>query len=230
MTPTRRTTLAWIAAAAAGPFALAGLERPAAAETGGAVAGWPAASLPRITAPGYGTDPDMADKKAPWPLTLTPAQRALVRLCADMILPPAAGQKPPSALAIDAFVDEWVSAPYARQAADRAAIIPGLAWLDAEAKRRFGRDFAQAGEAQRRAIFDAIAWRERVAPGLAEAATFFARLRGLVIIGYYTTPEGEAELGYAGNTPIAGVYPGAPPEAIAHLKAQLARLKLAMPA
>ena len=134
LTPTRRTTLAWIAAAAAGPFALAGLEGEAAAATattgaGAArgVAGWPAMSLPAITAPGYGPDPDMADKKVPWPLTLTAAQRTVVRRCADMILPPSPGQKAPSALAIDAFVDEWVSAPYARQAADRAAIVPGLA-------------------------------------------------------------------------------------------------------
>ena len=236
LTPTRRTTLAWIAAAAAGPFALAGLEGEAAAATattgaGAArgVAGWPAMSLPAITAPGYGPDPDMADKKVPWPLTLTAAQRTVVRRCADMILPPSPGQKAPSALAIDAFVDEWVSAPYARQAADRAAIVPGLAWLDAEATARFGRRFAAATDAQRRAILDAIAWRDRIAPEHREAGAFFARLRGLVIIGYYTTPEGEAELGYAGNTPIEGVYPGAPPEALAHLKAQLAALKLTMP-
>ena len=220
--PTRRTTLAWLAAAMASPLALQG----AAAAT----AGWPAMTLPKITGAGYGTDPDIAAKKVTWPLTLTAPQRAMVNACADLILPPAPGQKAPSALAIDAFADEWLSAPYSRQLADRAAILPGLAWLDLEAKARFGQPFLSATDAGRRQIFDSIAWRDRVTPDLAQAAEFFARLRGLVILGYYTTPEGEAELGFAGNSAIAGVYPGPPPEALAHLKAQLAKLNLKMPA
>lgn len=228
-TPTRRATLAWIAAAAASPLAIGGMARAAAAPVADPVR-WPGAVPPKIAAKGYGTDPDLAAKTVPWPLTLAADQRALVALCADMVLPPAAGQKAPSALAIDAFVDEWISAPYARQAADRAAILPGLAWLDAEARARCGRGFAAASVAQRSEILDAIAWRDRVAPSYREAAAFFARLRAVVILGYYTTPEGEAELGFAGNTPIQGVYPGAPPEAIAHLKAQLDTLGLRMPA
>lgn len=219
---TRRQTLAWFAAAAASPLAMA-------AGPARASAGWPAITLSRIAAPGYGTDPDLAEKKVPWPLTLDPAQRALVRVAADMILPADAGQKPPSALGIDAFVDEWVSAPYARQAADRAAILPGLVWLDAESAARFARPFVRADAAQRKAIFDSIAWSDRVAPGLERAAAFFASLRALVILGYYTTPEGEAELGYVGNTPIEGVYPGPGPEPLTHLQARLTELGLRMP-
>ena len=55
-------------------------------------------------------------------------------------------------LPLDAFLDEWISAPYPPQQQDRALIMPGLAWLDAETRRRFGLDFVAAGDAQRRAV------------------------------------------------------------------------------
>ena len=222
-TPTRRQTIAWFAAAAASPLALA--TAPARAAGGG----WPALMPTRIAAPGYGPDPNFSEKKVTWPLTLGREERALIDICADTILPPLLGRKPPSALGIAAFVDEWVSAPYERQAADRALILPGLVWLDAEAARRFGRSFARAGGQGQRAIFDAIAWRDRIAPGDERAAAFFASLRAVVMLGYYTTVEGEQELGFVGNAPIEGVYPGPGPEPLKHLERQLARLGLSMP-
>lgn len=225
-TPTRRQTIAWFAAAACSPMALA---LPGGAATAAATVGWPAITLSRIAASGYGPDPDLAAKTVTWPLSLDPAQRQMIRLCADIILPPAPGGKAPSALGIDAFIDEWVSAPYQRQSADRALIVPGLAWLDAEATQRSGQAFAAITDPQRRTIFDTIAWQDRVTPEYAQAAAFFASLRALVVLGYYTTPEGETELGYIGNTPSQGVYPGPGPEPLAHLGKQLAALGLSMP-
>lgn len=225
LTPTRRQSIAWFAAAACSPMALA---LPAGTATA-ASAGWPSITLSRTAASGYGPDPDLAAKKVTWPLSLDPAQRQVVRLCADVILPPAAGGKAPSALGIDTFIDEWVSAPYQRQTADRALIVPGLAWLDSETKQRFSQPFAAISHSQRCKIFDNIAWQERITPEYAQAATFFASLRALVILGYYTTPEGEAELGYVGNTPSQGIYPGPGPEPLAHLQQQMDALGLSMP-
>ncbi|PIB91591.1 gluconate 2-dehydrogenase subunit 3 family protein [Caulobacter sp. FWC2] len=222
-TLTRRRTIAWFTAALASPMALP--TGPARA----ASIGWPALMLKPIAAPGYGADPNMSEKKVTWPLSLSPEQRALIRICADIVLPPPAGRKPPSALGIDAFVDEWVSAPYARQAADRTLILAGLVWMDAQAMERFSKSFACATDAQRRVIFDMIAWRDRIAPGCEQAAAFFASLRAIVVLGYYTLPEGEEELGFVGNTPYEGVYPGPGPEPLRHLEQQLARLGLTMP-
>lgn len=221
---TRRRTIAWFAAAMASPMAWSGGSTAIARS-----AGWPALTLKPIAAPGYGADPNLSEKKVTWSLSLEPEQRRLIAVCADLILPAHEGRKPPSALGVDAFVDEWVSAPYSRQAADRTLILTGLAWLDAEAMARFGRPFLRAHPAQQRAIFDLIAWRDRVAPGYEQAAAFFASLRAVIVLGYYTLPEGEEELGFVGNTPSAGVYPGPGPEPLRHLEQQLAQLGLSMP-
>jgi hypothetical protein len=226
----RRTTLAWVTAAAASPWMQDAMAQNAiaqdAAQPDAAQPGtWPNMELPPVTARGYGSDPNLVDPTVPWPLTLSPAQRAMLKSIAGAMLP--GDDRSPSAasLAIDAFIDEWVSAPYPQQQADRALILPGLAWLDAECKARFGHDFAAAGEEQRRAVFDDIAWRGREKQGYQTPARFFARLRGLMMAGFYSLPEGMKDIGYIGNAPSTE-WPGPPREALAHLDAGLEKLGL----
>lgn len=225
----RRITLGWIAAAASTPWAQDAMaaDAPSAATPGtGGPAPWPDIALPPVTVAGYGSDPDLLKAMVPWPLTLTALQRDVVRAAAELILP-ADGKSPSGgAVGLDAFFDEWLSAPYPQQRGDRAVIMPGLAWLDAEAQRRSGADFIATSTDTRRAIFDAVAWRQRVAPGYERPARFFARLRGLMLAGFYSTPEGGADLGYMGNNPMLGDYPGPTPEALAQLNAALAKLGL----
>ena len=218
----RRVTLAWIAAASAGAFA----PRPSEAAENGPPAVWDNEAIAPINAPGYGHDPDLKAAAVPWPLTLNPHQRAILRLTADLMLPADARSPSGGTLRLDAFIDEWVSAPYPQQQQDRALIVPGLAWLDEETKRRHGLDFVSASDAQRRAMLDAIAFRGNVQPGYDRPAQFFARLRELMMAGYYSLPEGMADIGYLGNTPLPGDYPGPTPEAMAHLNAALAKLGL----
>lgn len=215
VTVDRRTTLAWFAAAlAAGPLAGCG-------DSDGV---WRA---PRpITGPGYGTDPDLLDPSVPWPLSLSAAELETVTALVELILP-AEGEAPSAVqLGVPAFINEWVSAPYESQQEDRALIVPGLAWIDRESRSRNGRSFAQATDEARRAILDDIAFRDRIKPGLEKGAEFFGRMRALTLGGYYTTPEGWAEIGYLGNQPTAGPYPGPTPEAMAHLRAAAASLGL----
>jgi len=217
----RRVTLAWIAAASASAFASVSSQ---AAE--GPPASWSNAAIPPVTAPGYGHDPDLKAAAVPWPLTLNPHQRAILRLAADLMLPADAHSPSGGTLPLDAFLDEWISAPYPQQQQDRALIMPGLVWLDAEAGRRFGQDFVSADDTQRRAIFDAIAFRNRVAPGYEQPAQFFSRLRAMMLAAYYSLPEGMADIGYLGNKPLPGDYPGPTTEAMAHLNASLVKLDL----
>src|SRR5438034_122074 len=68
------------------------------------------------------------------------------------------------------MVDEWISAPYPPQQADRKPVLSGLAWIDAEAARRFGKTFAQASDEQRRAICDDICFHATAKPQFKEAA------------------------------------------------------------
>ena len=200
----RRATLRWIAAAGA---VLAAAPRVV-AEAG-------------VGARTYGFDPDLLAPTVPWDLTLDDRRRALVAALADWILPEDARSPAPSTLGIADFVDEWVSAPYPAQAGDRGVILDGLAWVEAEALRRSGVGFAEAPPAQRDAVLGELAGAGSGAP-----PSFLERLRFLVAAGFYTTPEGMADIGYRGNEALLGDYPGPPPEALAFLRRALAALDL----
>jgi hypothetical protein len=217
----RRVTLAWVAAASASPWAVAQSE-PAQAQT--AMGLWQDVSLTTVTGPGYGSDPNLIQPSVPWPLTLGADQRAVLRIAAGLILPADAHSPSGESLHLDAFIDEWVSAPYEQQRRDRVMILSGLAWLDAESTARFGKSFAQASDADRRAIFDSIAFKANIKPGYERAARFFARLRSLLMGGFYSLPDGMKDIGYMGNAPMTGDYPGPTPEAMAHLNAALTKL------
>lgn len=213
----RRTTLAWLAATLA-------IIPETARGSGLEGTQWPVVELTPVTAPGYGVDPDLLDPKVPWPLTLNKAElRAATALC-DMILPADGEYGAASAVGVPAFIDEWVSAPYPRQQQDRQLIVAGLVWTDAESVRRSGKPFADATEAERAAICDDIAFAARVKPGFDKPASFFATMRRLTLHAYYSTEEGWAQIGYLGNTPTEGPYPGPTPEAMAHIQQVIAQM------
>jgi hypothetical protein len=195
----RRQSMQWmLAAAAAGPAAIS------------------AAPVPRKARSGVGTDPDLVKIYRAgelWPLTLTAVERRCAAALCALIIP--ADERSPSAveLEVQVFIDEWVSAPYPRHVKDRTMIRQGLAWLDAESRRRFERDFAGAGVEQQRSICDDICFAEKAAPALGEQAAFFAKYRDLTAAGFYTTPAGMKDLGFVGNVPSER-FDGPPPEVI----------------
>jgi len=205
----RRVTLKWLMGAmAAGQLAACG----------DAAKGVTWAEMEAIKAKGYGTDPDFNNTAAPWPLTMTQAELVAASGLADIILPAEGDYLAPSKLGVPAFINEWVSAPYPDQHKDRVLIINGLAWLDQESRTRFGAIFASAEAAAQKTLLDEIAFKDKVKPGLEKSAEFFNRFRSLTLGAYYTTPEGWTEIGYIGNQPGTGDYPGPTPEAAAHIK------------
>jgi hypothetical protein len=114
------------------------------------------------------------------------------------------------------FIDEWISAPYPTQVRDRTVVLDGLAWIDAEARQRFGSGFAELDAARQRAICDDICYLPEAGPSFRTAATFFNRYRDLTSGGFYTTPVGMKDIGYVGNVPTA-TFAGPTPEALKHL-------------
>lgn len=209
----RRQALKWIGAAAAAaatyPHASAQgrLQRQAGAPAGtvGNRIGW---------------DPVLNKNYAPgdlWALTLTPKQRKAAASLTDLILPPDnPGDKLPSQLGVQEFIDEWISSPYDETAKDRPVIIEGLDWIDAEAQRRFQKDFADLAEPQKCAIADDICGKTAVKKEFKSAQNFFNRFRYLAASGYYTTPQGWKDIGYTGNVPTLN-FDGPTPEALKHL-------------
>ena len=119
-----------------------------------------AATLPAtLPAQGYGTDPDLLNPNKPgklWPLVMTPANRKCAKALADVIIPKDQYGPAASSVGVIEMVDEWISAPYAAQMADRPTILDGLAAMDGEATRRFSKPFADLSLEEQRAICDDI--------------------------------------------------------------------------
>lgn len=200
----RRTSLKWMLGAAALPML----------HLSGCSSESPPPALPSGT--GYGTDPDLLKVYGPgsvWPLTLGQTQRSIATALCDLIVP--ADAEGPGAVAVGVvdFINEWVSAPYPQQSADRKLILAGFDWLDAEAERRFSRDFSGLSVAQRVAICDDICHLPKAPAEFRQAAEFFARYRDLTIGGFCTSPQGRKYLGYVGNVPLAS-FEGPPPEVL----------------
>lgn len=230
MTPSRRETLQWMMTAAALPFAR--WSPPAMAAGQGiappfdVIADWPAALPPPPSAQGYGRDPDLMAPKVPWPLTLSKAQRATIDLLGDLVLP--ADERSPGAgkLGVGAFVDEWISAPYPIQRKDREQLLGGLIWLDAQSRALHGAVFGAITPAQRAGLLDALTVATPVA-GMEKPVAFMDKLRYLFVLGFYSLPEGKADMGFIGDQPTPGDYPGPSPEALTHFTGILAGLGLA---
>lgn len=203
----RRSALKWILAASA---TLALTDRAVRAATDQAAA--PATK-------GYGTDPLLNREYAPgvfWPLTMTDRQRQTASALCGLIIPREGEVPGADELKVHDFIDEWISSPYVDQQGDRETVLRGLAWIDAEAGKRFGKDFADLSKTQREAIADDICHAPDAKPGLEEGAKFFARFRDLTAGGFFSTPEGMKDIGYVGNVPLAE-FKGPPPEVLKKL-------------
>lgn len=214
----RRTSLRWIlAAGAAGAAHAAGAAGALPPAVGGArkdtppessdsvrVHGAGSVNYGAMTRPGYGTDPDLSKSYQPgqiWPLTLSPAQRRFVAVLSDLIIPADAHSPAASAAGIVDFMDEWMSAPYPDCQRDRYVVLYGFAWLDAAARRRFSRDFADLEPIEQMNLCDGICRMTGASGEQGAAERFFARYRDLTAGGFYTSPLGRTDLGYVGNLP-----------------------------
>jgi hypothetical protein len=200
----RRTSIKWMLAVAAATQSL----RLQAGE-----------ALARDVAPnqaGYGTDPDLMKEwkpGGPWPLTLSDGARLTTAALCDLIIPADDVSPSASAVGVVNFIDEWISAPYPQQRGDREVVLAGLAWIEDESRKRFGKAFHAVNDAQRAAIADDICSAAKAAPQFAKAANFFAKFRDLTAGGFYTTPIGMKDIGYTGNVPLER-FDGPPIEAL----------------
>jgi gluconate 2-dehydrogenase subunit 3-like protein len=205
----RRLAIKWMLAAGAGAMLVDPLSFGAPAADGS----------PAAAPQGYGTDPNLMKPYKPgdyWPLTLSEVElRTTAALC-DVVIP-AEGQVPSaSAVGVTDFVDEWVSAPYPNCVKDRKTILDGLAWIEGESQKRFGKGFADAAESQRVALCEDIAPEAAAGTPLESPSKFFRRFRNLTTAGFFTTPVGMRDLGYVGNVPLA-TFDGPPADLVAKL-------------
>ena len=90
----------------------------------------------------------------------------------------------------------------------------GLAWMDAEARARYGTTFVKATQPQRILILNDIAWPKQAKPEHSHGVTFFTSFRDFTASGFYSSKMGVEDLRYMGNT-FNPNWNGCPPEALA---------------
>ena len=145
------------------------------------------------------------------PKFFTQHEYSTVRVLADVILP----KDERSGSATDAGVPEFMDFTMVDQPARQTAMRGGLAWLDMEANRRFGKTFLGAADGERRAILDDISGRTPAA-AMSHGAAFFRSFRDLTASGFWTSKMGIEDLGYIGNTFVAE-WTGCPADALKKL-------------
>ena len=163
---------------------------------------------------GIGGDPNLLKKEIPWERVLTDGEKRTVSALADIIIPADEHGPAASAVGVPDFIDEWVSAPYEQQQKDLKVIRARLAWIEADARKRFGKGFADAATEQQTEILDEIV--KEGTDARKQAFSFFTLFRDRTTGGYYSTPEGWKAIGYVGNVPLMD-FPGPPPEVLKHL-------------
>ncbi|GGD13378.1 gluconate 2-dehydrogenase subunit 3 family protein [Aquisalinus flavus] len=177
----------------------------------------------------YGYDPHLVEPALTWEKSMSQDQLDVAARLSDLILP--ADDRSPAAsdVGVPDFIDEWISAPYDNQQYDRERFLALFDWLEQEAQEQFDTGFAEASVDQQKQVLDRIAWYGRVEDGLDTMAAAFRSFRDIAIGAFFASEAGVQDIGYLGNKPVIGPYPGPTPEAIEHLERVLTSLGLAMP-
>lgn len=151
--------------------------------------------------------PGAAQPAAYQPKQFTADEWRLVRLLADHVIPRDAR----SGSATEAGVPEFMDFILGEYASNRQWMKDGLAWMNGECRRRFGKGFVSCTVPQQHEVLDAIAYPKRAAPEMRAGVEFFNRFRNMTASGYYSSRIGIADLGYIGNRPVAK-WEGTPPD------------------
>jgi hypothetical protein len=221
----RRAALKVLGTVAAGvPVAgamLGAADAEAQARPGAAGTTQPPAAAARTPPPPAGprgtpSDPDLLRPRKDWPRKLSAGELTTLTALVDVIIPADERSPSASAVGVPAWINEYVSYPAEAQQRDLVRVRGGLAWLDAESRRRFGALFARLTGPQQAAICDDICFLPEAKPEFRAAARFFDLVRDLSAVGFYTTDAGMKDLGYVGNVALPR-FDGPPPEVLRHL-------------
>lgn len=129
------------------------------------------------------------------PTFFTAAEWATVGLLADIVIPADDRSGSATDAGVPAFMDFMMTDVPTSQ--DR--MREGLAWIDAESRRRHQLAFAELAGDQRLALVDAIAWPAQADESVKEGAEFFTYFRNLCASGFWSSRMGTEDLDYRGN-------------------------------
>lgn len=141
------------------------------------------------------------DAAAGAPAFFTAHEWETVRMLVDYVIP----RDERSGSATDARVPEYMDFLLAEEDASessRLAMRGGLAWIDAECRRRFQQPFVGSTDAQRRQLLDDIAWPAKSTPSLSQGVAFFNRFRDMTASGFFSSEVGWKDLQYMGHVAV----------------------------
>ncbi|MGQ0815398.1 MAG: gluconate 2-dehydrogenase subunit 3 family protein [Gemmatimonadota bacterium] len=143
------------------------------------------------------------------PEFFTPAEWQTVRMLSDLIIP----RDERSGSATDVGVPEFMDFMMIDQPNNQERMRNGLAWIDGESVRRFGKIFTDCDAAQHASLLDDLAWPKKAPAELKEGSAYFVSFRNLTLTGFWTTRVGIDDLQYIGNTFVPS-WDGCPPAAL----------------
>jgi len=138
----------------------------------------------------------------------TATEMATITILADIIIPRDAVSGSASDAGVPAFIEFIVKDMPQHQVPMRG----GLRWLELESLKRFGRSFTVCTPKEQRLLVDDIAYPDKAKPLYKQGVAFFSLMRNLTASGFYTSPEGVKDIGYAGNQP--NQWDGVPEEVL----------------
>ena len=134
-----------------------------------------------------------------------------LRVMVDLIIPRDAR----SGSATDAGVPQYMDF-FCAEYPSYAWVREALRWFDGFAYNSFKKSFVKCTDAQRRQLFDRVAWPAKSAPAVREGVNHFNRLRDFTASGFFSSAMGVKDIGYVGNVAIPA-WNGCPPVALKHL-------------
>ena len=127
----------------------------------------------------------------------TPDEMATITILGDILIP----KDEISGNASDAKVPEFIEFIVKDVPSHQTPMRGGLRWLDMQCLNKYGNAFKDCQSVQQMEMVDAIAWPAKAKPEMAQGVAFFNLMRNLTASGFYTSPIGVKDLGYAGNVP-----------------------------
>lgn len=137
---------------------------------------------------------------------------ATVSMLVDYIIP----RDSVSGSATDAKVPEYIDYLLSEKDAnvnEQVQMHGGIAWVDTEMRKRFGKAFIDCTDAQRKQLLDDIAYPNKAKREMSYGVSFFSRLRDRTASGFYSTAIGWKDVQYIGNVFNPG-YDGCPQPAL----------------
>ncbi len=135
-----------------------------------------------------------------------------MRVMVDMIIP----KDEHSGSATDAGVPEFMDFICVEYPNYQAWVRDALRWFDALAYDTYHKSFVNCSDAERREMFDQVAWPAKAKPEARVGVQYFNQLRDFTASGFYSSQMGVKDIGYMGNMAVAE-WRGCPKPALDHL-------------